>query len=758
MITFNEKINLDNARYLLSLGDNKLIKLFNPDYFENGEKCRCDAETYIKQMSRWLKRSIKLQEKYGSIKEEYFYSRNLQTTGRIYVEGFGVQRLQKTFRGFLIKEYVNDYDMVNAHPTILNNIINTTFREEKHLFPLINKYIHNREYFLNQDDITKKQVLTSMNSNKSQYSDNQIFVKLDQEFKSIQKLVWSEYEKRENVSPTILSHKSTLKQNKEGKFLNVILVQKENEILQEVMKKFNDGVNTPMFDGFTLDKQIDCEEVLKILNETTLDRGVKWDVKEHDDSIVIDEGVEIEYHLEYTYEEQKEIYEENHFIIENPFLFGKITETDGEYEYHLDNISNFRLKCKPIKFFDMEKKKSGVEFLPIWIGDRDRKCYKEIRFVPDYEYDERFFNSFRGFPYTKVENLPTSNIDTISIFNKHLGLLTNYDEDSIEYVTKYLAHLIQKSKEKPQTALMFKSKQGFGKDRLIDIIQKLIGTKHVYRTQKMESVFGDWNVSIRDKLVLQLNEASGKDGFLNKEEIKDIITTEQINIREKYINQYSQKNYIRLIITSNNLNPVEISHDDRRFVVFKSHYKKPSTEYFETLTSLIESDDCIQILFNYLSEVDISDYDPRKRPITDAYENMRSHSQNPIYEFLYNCFIRDKCLGYFGEGNSLYSKSKDTFMVRSSSFFNTYKSFLISENKGNIEPSYKLVKAILGDIGIQQKRKLYKGCRSEFYEIENENLINQLETYDFDEEIDSLDGDEFENMGLTYDETHSRLI
>jgi len=773
MMIYNECINLDNARYLLSLGEERLVDMFKnqKDKNEHGEREKCDPVTYVSQMTRWLKKAIKLQEKNKVIKNTYKHSKNLINQGRIYVESFGVQRLKKNFRGFLIKDYVNDYDMCNCHPSILNHIIHEYFPDHKHNFKLIDKYVKHRYYFIEENGLKKKEILTAMNDCKKCYSKNPLMISLDNEFKSIQRLIWNEYENRVSVPKVILSKKGSMTKNKYGKYMNIILVKTEHDILNEAMEKFRDlygdVVHTPMFDGFTMSKEVDEIEALNILNDLTMDMGIRWDTKEHDLSIVKDEGVETDYELEYTYEEQKERFEENHFMIENPTMFVTETTIDGETKFFYQNYDKFRLQCKPVKYLNISangKKDIIKEFVPKWIEDTHRKQYKEIRFVPAFIEHPQYFNTFRGFNFNVIEdsmlNLERKK-EVIETFTKHIGLLTNYHKESEEYVIKYISHLFQKPSEKPMSSMIFKSKQGYGKDLMVDFISKMLGKKYIHRTQKLNDIFGDFNSCLKEKLVVQFSETSGKDGYNFAEEMKDIITADELVIKEKYLEPYTQKNYIRQIILSNNRNPVKIPFDDRRYSVFRSHHRKPKTQYFNKLVDMLNNDDDLQILFNFFSTYDISNFSPAQdRPRTDAYEEMKEHNINPIFEFLHIIFIEEEGKERLDGDKCIYSKKADTYFCTSSEFQRGYGEWLLGQDKGYIIPSFKELKGFLNEMGIKRVPKRILGHKDYYYSFDMETLREQLEPFNFSEEVEDLE-DEFDDLvsfGYTYGDNNPRLL
>ena len=728
---FTEYINVDKAKFLLSHSDEELKKIIirgEDDW--KGENLFNNIDTYLSQFKMWLKRSISIISNNQKLKCNYKYSKNLINCGRLYVKDFGVQKLTRELRGFLISDYSLDFDMKNAHPTILYYILNKYFPDYKYQY--LEMYIKNREQFLKDAKVDKKKILVSMNSNKNIISDSSIFYKLDKEFKQIQKLLFNHYEEKNKDMPDILKViKSGLKQNKEGRFLNLLCCINENDILQKVIEHFKKEVHTPFFDGLTLNNNINKEDTLNKLNDITKEYNIKWNIKEHDKSIIYDKNREITFNPILSYEQQKIIFEKNHFMIESILTYCKTHNDNEGAKYYLYGKDKFRDLVRPFKCFVGKEE----EFFKLWIQDPNRKMYKDIRFYPKLEDNKKYFNSFDGFNYIKNDDYDEN---VINLFKNHIDLLVNKEtegEEASEYLIQYIAHLIQKPEEKPGTAIVLKSRQGFGKDTLIDMIQELINNRYVFRTADIDDIFGTYNVGIRDKLIVQLNELEGKDGFSNKEKVKNLITEDKTIIREKYVTQYEQQNFTRLFILSNNLNPIEISHDDRRFIVFKSNYKKPDTKYFNDLHDMIKDKNKMQILFNYLYNYDISDFNARNdRPKTTAYNTMKEHNKNPLYRFLYDNFINNEFINNFESNECIKNKKKNLFYVKSKSLYDAFKIYLETENMDYIKPNFRILKSLLSDIGIDKKQVKISGVNSDYNIIYPNDLKLQLSALDVEEE------------------------
>ena len=113
-LEFKEAIDVKAGKYLLSLNDKDLSTVIGkPDW--NGETVYKNIEVYMKELRKWLKKAVQANVAKGFMKTKYKHSQTLVDCGRIYVKDFGVQRLTRELRGFLVKDKGLDFDMVNCH-------------------------------------------------------------------------------------------------------------------------------------------------------------------------------------------------------------------------------------------------------------------------------------------------------------------------------------------------------------------------------------------------------------------------------------------------------------------------------------------------------------------------------------------------------------------------------------------------------------------------------------------------------------------
>lgn len=215
------------------------------------------------------------------LKKEYRATKK-NPNGRLFVKGYGLQSINKSFRGCLCDGIYTDYDMKNCHPVLLLYIC------KNHQIPCtkLERYVNDRDGKLEEfckdnnvsRDIAKRMFLVSMNAKWSQDKVNgkkikgSFFKEYDTEMKHIQTNLLVR-------NPDLHKH---LKQygdtdNVEGKVLNHLLCEMENTLLHMCCK----DASVLAFDGFMRPVSDDEDTYIETLNELTAEYGVKWDIKPH---------------------------------------------------------------------------------------------------------------------------------------------------------------------------------------------------------------------------------------------------------------------------------------------------------------------------------------------------------------------------------------------------------------------------------------------------------------------------------------------
>ena len=219
----------------------------------------------------------------------------------------------------------------------------------------------------------------------------------------------------------------------------------------------------------------------------------------------------------------------------------------------------------------------------------------------------------------------------------HIHNLWNNDNDSIEFALNWFASIVQHPMKLNEIMQLLYSIQGVGKDTLFDYIgNKILGKKYYFNTDKTELLFGRFNSCIENKILVIMNETSGKDTYQINENIKCAITAENNTIEHKGMKQYKNTNHIEYVFLTNNENPIKVPQGDRRFCGIECNNNICNDkEYFDALRSEIDSGTIDRAFFNYMMSIDVDNYDfTNNRPITQFYNDMKEMNTPPMALFL----------------------------------------------------------------------------------------------------------------------------
>ena len=129
---------------------------------------------------------------------------------------------------------------------------------------------------------------------------------------------------------------------------------------------------------------------------------------------------------------------------------------------------------------------------------------------------------------------------------------------------EWIADMIQNPEMKSKM-LVFVSKQGAGKNLLLNIIRKMLGNKKVFEsTNPSRGVWGNFNGQMADAFLVNLSETSAMDFKNAYGQVKALITDDMITINEKCVKPFKLPSYHHFIMFTNEMEAVKPSKDDRR--------------------------------------------------------------------------------------------------------------------------------------------------------------------------------------------------
>ena len=263
-----------------------------------------------------------------------------------------------------------------------------------------------------------------------------------------------------------------------------------------------------------------------------------------------------------NYNKLKIEFEKNNFKILNPLMFIIVYENNEMVIHDKKKFQDVYQNLLYTKYNEVRKKMVPTSFVNDWLEDPKMRTYYKLDFLPKQIEPKNIYNTFK---YFEVEKKPLIKTDILnSLIIKHIKNLCNNDNDVYWYVMRFLARKVQNPKHLTNTALIFKSDEGAGKDLFFNWFgNKIIGSDYYYNTEKPALLFGKFTSSLENKILIVVNETSEKDTYSINENIKSAITAETNIIERKGIDEYKNTNHIGYIFLTNNDSPFKISIKDK---------------------------------------------------------------------------------------------------------------------------------------------------------------------------------------------------
>ena len=401
-----------------------------------------------------------------------------------------------------------------------------------------------------------------------------------------------------------------------------------------------------------------------------------------------------EYHSKYiilkadTYEDIKKEFDKYVFKCLNPLGFIVVNQNKDEIDklpYFLYNQKEINERFNEKKY--IEKNKNGrnvsMKFIKRWLEDDTKKTYNSLTFKPyelSPELNTKHFNLFNGYRASKIPVY--KDYECIKPILEHIKIvLANNREDVYDYLIQYFANIMQNAKNKTGVFIVFKGKQGCGKNTIVDLIANgIIGEYSISCSNPEKVFFGTFNSLLANKVLAVANEM-GNDMRNSMDRIKDTCVAPTINIEKKCKDPTIFDNYINCIGTTNNDFPLQIDEGDRRLVWLNcSDSKVGDKNYFDKLNDLVQDNYVISSLYHYLLEevnITIKNFQI-ERPKTEEYKSIQAvnipnyikfflHQGNPLTEFGFK-FRKER-----GGDNNIYLIEKTELYTKYVRYCEMYK-------------------------------------------------------------------------------------
>lgn len=263
-----------------------------------------------------------------------------------------------------------------------------------------------------------------------------------------------------------------------------------------------------------------------------------------------------------------------------------------------------------------------------WLASPGRRDYDGVEFYPDPENaagTPGYLNLWHGF---SVE--PMRKPNGYSVLADHM--FTNVcggDQELYRWLFGWFAHMVQRPRERPGTAVVLRGPQGVGKTKIGEAFGSLL-TSHYALVSDPRYVVGQFNAHMAKCLLLQADEAVWAGDKKAEGRLKSLVTEKHQMIEQKGVDSIQMPNYVRLLMTSNEGWVVPAGKDERRFCVLDvGTAAAQNYEYFAELDDELEAGGREALLYDLLN-FDLSTVNVRSIPRTGALLEQKVRSLDSV--------------------------------------------------------------------------------------------------------------------------------
>lgn len=263
-----------------------------------------------------------------------------------------------------------------------------------------------------------------------------------------------------------------------------------------------------------------------------------------------------------------------------------------------------------------------------WLEHPNRRTYHEVVFWPKKEATDQY-NLWRGFACEAVPG-------KWDLFRAHVfENVCGRDRGYFEYLLKWMARSVQEPDCPGEVAVVMRGKRGAGKGVFAHGYGGMFG-QHYLQVSNSKHLVGNFNAHLRDCVVLFADEAFWAGDKQGENTLKTLITEPNIPIEAKGVDITTVPNYLHLIMSSNHEWVIPAGHDERRYFVLDvadDHARDFS--YFEAINHELKHGGREAMLHELLN-LDLSDYQVRKFPTTEALRQQKVHSFPPEWKWWFD--------------------------------------------------------------------------------------------------------------------------
>lgn len=304
----------------------------------------------------------------------------------------------------------------------------------------------------------------------------------------------------------------------------------------------------------------------------------------------------------------------------------------------INTLYSYYANHKVKVYVDQNKNTEYRELAKVWMAWPERRTYDGVIFDPSEKASKSAYNLYRGFPLQPKQG-------DWSKMRKHIiEVICNHDLLHFEYLMAWMARAVQDpGGDKPGVAVVMKGGKGIGKGVFADYFGSIFGESYLALADS-DSFTGKFNMHLSKALVVFLDEAVWGGDKKAEGKLKQLVTEPRVLFEPKGIDSISMRNFMNIIIASNEEWVVPATGDERRWFVLKpSEAFQKDTKYFGAIKKEQYNGGAEAMMYDLL-RYDYSKVDLRLAPQTEGLAEQVCVSMNSVEQFWLEVIDREYLL------------------------------------------------------------------------------------------------------------------
>lgn len=328
---------------------------------------------------------------------------------------------------------------------------------------------------------------------------------------------------------------------------------------------------------------------------------------------------------------------DDHLKLHNGQTFNRTKLTMSSFDSIRQRYLNKKIKVGTTK----EGSDVAVPLGKYWLEHPMRRQYDTMRFMPLLE-KPGVYNLWRGFAYEAIPG-------DCSLYLNHLrDNVCRGNEVYYTYLICWMARVVQEPATAGEVAIVLRGGKGTGKGWFARTFGKLFG-RHFMHIANAKHLVGNFNAHLQDCVCLYADEAFFAGDKSHESVLKMLITEDVLPIEKKGYDVESAPNFVHLIMASNDPHVIRATGDERRYMVLDmGEGKKQNSSYFGAINEQLENGGYEALLY-YLQSIDLSNFNVRSVPQTDALQEQKLLSMGYDEEWWYRKLCNGQVLNTHAE-------------------------------------------------------------------------------------------------------------